>query len=371
MAPRYAICMSLLKSIIGFLWVLSTPILAARASATATGHVAVWHNGKPVTIEVNLNSDSITKLENKHISLKNPPGGLGPNSSGCFCFNLNDERFAFVHAFYYADQQLREINHVLQEVNLPLVSGVTLNLQQMGPGSTSVGGTDFDGKSINITYVQPAIDISILAHEIGHAIHMQVTGKSFKEILAIPEDPFKVSLEQLKLFGFQMNVVEGAAQLSSVFFTGDSRVGRFDWLDAADELNNFVRFPDLVPTAAEHWKSWAHAPLFSAAYPKSADLAQKILKNDFNFPWFKESQNLPFPYTASAAIIQPLLWASNRFGRNHAMKTYLKAFAEMKSWRGYRDWSEALAKAATSTELAKFLHTQYEQRGLFTNDANP
>jgi len=168
-----------------------------------SGKVAVWHGGRPVSIIVPLLSDSLSVLRNDRLSLSNAPTNFTPDKSGCFCFNVDDERFAFVHSYYYADQQIAETNEVLGSLGLPPVGGVTLFLSQGESGSTSGGTTDFDGKSIRIHYVRPAIDVSVLAHEVGHAIHMQIVSKPFQEILAVPDDLGHATLQEYKLLGFQ------------------------------------------------------------------------------------------------------------------------------------------------------------------------
>ena len=95
------------------------------------------------------------------------------------------------------------------------------------------------------------------------------------------------------------------------------------------------------------------------------------LNNEFNRPFFEESQNWPYPYTASAALVWPLLWAVQKFGRANVMKTYLKGLANLKNWRGYRDWAEATVDEAATPEIKEFLNTEHTRRGFFTASANP
>ena len=88
--------------------------LTAFASDSNTGRVAVWHDGVPLPYEVELNIESAQGLSNKRVSVINPPANLLPDDTGCFCFDINDGRFALVHAFYYANNQILEVNKILK-----------------------------------------------------------------------------------------------------------------------------------------------------------------------------------------------------------------------------------------------------------------
>lgn len=330
-----------------------------------------WKDGVSTVVKVPLVTDSSSSLRNEWIQIANAPTALVPDETGCYCFDSQDERFVFVHAFFYATEQVRQSNTVLQELSIRPAAGIRLALNRNSEGQTTGGGTDFDGTKIDIGYAQPALDVSILAHEVGHAVHIQVLGFNLSTALNCPDDPMTAPLDQLRLCTFQLGIVEGAAQLAAVLFTGDSQVGRTDWLDAAMEMDRFVRFPDQVPTPVEHFTRWATAPLFSARYPRSAKLARDLLDNTFGFPHFEESKTWPFPYLASAAVTQPMIEVARRFGSQEGLRLHLRALSLLRQWRGYRDWATSLVNAADRDEVRAFLLSEFTQRGLFTDSANP
>ena len=349
------------------------------SSEIVTGKVAVRHDSTPFPVKVVLFSDASSVLKNKRLSFSNAPIDFKPDSSGCFCFDIDDERFAFVHAYYHANRQITEVNRILNHLLLPPIEGVTLSLNQNSSGVATYGSTSFDGRSISIGYAHPAMDISILAHEVGHVIHMQLMDGPIPELLGMPGKLEDISVEEYRTINFQAGVYEGAAQLSAVFYTLDSRIGRYAALDAAMEMDNFVRFPDLVPTIKWYHTRRVNAPLFSTAYPNTVEISKVILGDSLDPPPFpphlfhliKASMDWPEPYTASAAIVQPLLWAAREFGRVNVMEIYLKSLSSLKHWRGYRDWAQMILDKATTPEIKEFLKYEFDQRGLLEVFANP
>lgn len=348
-------------------------MFCAESAVAVDGTVAYWHDGKPVAVKRTLQTSPDALLQSALVSIKNVPATLLPDPQGCLCYSVEQKEFAFAHAFYYATLQLQEVNAALGDLGLPSVSGITISLGQYdSPTQAPAGGTDFDGRTINLGYPHPAFDVSILAHEIGHAVHLQLLKTPLPELLPVMrQDPMTLSFADARTITFQMGIVEGAAQMGAVLFTGDSRIGRYDWVDMAYEMDNFVRFPDLVPSYGQHYTGWATAPIFSKTYPDSASLARDLLINKFGVPYHQEWLAWPEPYSASAAIIQPMFRAMQRFGKGAVLRTHLKALATMTKWSGYRDWAEALIQSADSPELRSFLNDAFSERGLFDSSANP
>src|SRR5689334_22714915 len=93
-------------------------LFLAHVSYGMDGNIAVWENGKREVKRVHLPTADGLKLSNHLVSIMNLPANLSPNEPDCYCFKDNDPRFAYVHAFYYANDQIKETNRTLKKLSL-------------------------------------------------------------------------------------------------------------------------------------------------------------------------------------------------------------------------------------------------------------
>ena len=208
------------------------------------GKVAVWSNGTAFPVDVQLPSFTDGVLKNDLVEMVNVPADMQSAADGSYSFDPTDDRFAFVHAYYYATQEIAAYNGLMEPLFHKQLSGVKVALSRAKEGTAPSGGGGGMG-GIYISYARPAFDISILAHEIGHEVHSLLLGEPIFQVLSF-QSPIDFTV-----FAQQEGVLEGTANLLAALFLGRSKIGEYDLYEGAFDLDNFVRFPDRVPLLKE------------------------------------------------------------------------------------------------------------------------
>lgn len=315
--------------------------------------IGVWHNNQPVAVNAMLPEFINGILENDLIQIENVPDNFVKDVNDCYCFDINDERFAYVHAYYYATRQIQEYNFLLHSLGLRKIKNLVIHLQKSPIGVMPHGSADWDGE-INISYSRPAFDISFMAHEIGHEIHGLLIGKKIQDVFKIPPDDWTFLYHKL-------GIIEGAANLLSSLHLGSLSIGKYDWYDAEINIDNFIRFPDLVPTVKDGFIWKIDSIIFSTHYPETV----KLLKKELEESHFPEILNQPDPYVVSAVINQPLWNASIRFGIRTIQELLLEALANFKDLGSYSDFANTLIVIASKNpEMQHYLKSEFLKRGL-------
>lgn len=346
---------NLFRSVTSYVVLLLVSIVPALgASFTHTGTVAVWVNGQKTIQTVLLDSIKFGSLENDLVELEDVPPHFLPDKAGCFCFSESDKRFAFVHAYYHANEILLKFNDFLKASGLRLVKKTKISLA-FAPGYFTGGGADSGRVYLRIPH--SAFDFTILAHELAHEVHQTIIGKNLRDVLSDALD--KQEWDKAAAQGL---VSEGSANILAALVTNEESIGRHDYGDAAFRIDRFVRFPDIVPTNSQQVETMLNSPFILKAYPHSiVELKDMIIK-----PAFPELMDRPSSYLASAAINQPLWQAAKTYGAPIIVQIYLKALAALPNWQSHLELKNEILIQAQSinASLSDDLEAEFKSRGL-------
>lgn len=338
--------MFLLFRKIVFVPFLSAFMVSISHAESVKGCIAVFNGTTPIIVEVDLPifTGGLFRTEQFHFS--NLPKNMEPNRNGSYCYAIDDDRFAFVHSFYYAVQEIQDYNYIFTQLNLPLPKTLewTLSLDVNNPsgGNTSIS-------SGYIHYPKPPIDPTTLAHEIGHWIYYNVIGKKTSyRIFTHDKNIQSISrINDQQIEDQQIWIDEGSANILAALDSGDTQQ-KYDNYDFFQDLNNFVRFPDIVPTLRQTMQQMVNSPRFSIAYPSYVqDIKAEIDENKGPKPWL----DLPDPYSVSAAINQPLWKAAMIYGPSKIKLVYLKSLSTLNQDKKYSYIELVMAILKSSTEI--------------------
>ncbi|MCM2277896.1 MAG: hypothetical protein NDJ89_07445 [Oligoflexia bacterium] len=318
------------------------------------GMIGVWKTEGATTTKVRLPEFQGGVLRNEAVSIVNIPTEFTPDESGCFCFPTQDDRMAWVHTYYYATAQVRHYNSILKGLGQPELRGVVIHLAK-GDSQGEPGGGTMSSAEVALSFAQPALDPTIIAHEIGHALHLHLLKKSVSELIEYPPKDWR------KLAG-QSGVLEGTANLLAALYLGEPLIGKYDWFDASIDVNRYVNLVEDAPTLRYQFERKVKSSIYSKHYPATVALLQGWLAN----PLMPEAMELPDPYLASAAVNQPLWGSAVSLGFGLVEMVYLKAIAGLPEFSGYSDLaSEVLRQASlVSTAWCKDLSVQFRARGV-------
>jgi hypothetical protein len=325
-------------------------------AAVSVGCVATWSNDKPIVIEVPIQATEVKVFGNNQVTFPNAPQNLkSQGGARPWCFPIDDERFAYVHTLYYATQQIDRFQKLATKLGVQPLNPIAFDLvkvdREMPAGGSQHG-------SIMLRIPVPAIDPTVIAHEVGHEIHYHMAGFFVDQLVgtSMKESKWQRAMEQL-------GVIEGTANLISALFTGQSRMGAFSYRDAAIDIDSFVRFPDVVPTVEFALSRFTGALGFRAAYPKSVQTMEEALKTPY--PALKQTLNLPDAYLASAVINQPMWKAAIQFGFDRVELLYLSALRDFVNFQSYSDLARRLEKMSEpDVPVNTFLKSEFLRRGL-------
>jgi len=343
-----------------------SPAECGLAADFLTGHVAVWHHYRPVLKTVVLPAFSGGQYFADALVQVGPlPETIKPDVKGCFCYDVNDDRLAYVHTYYYAHQMIADYNAILRELRLPQLRDVVITLTKDPLSPTS--GVSWRKKRPHtaLRFSAPAIDPFTIAHEIGHLIDYTVSAR-YKQ----NDDTVGQSLRHE---AEQDGVAEGTANILAAFELGSSANLPFtsETLDAppANDVDTFVRFPDLMISRRQVLRGLVGAPRFAARYPQYIAKLHESLENPLNHELLAQ----PDENAASAVINQPLWQAAVRFGFKPAKLLYLKTLA---GWSSPDVSYVALGRelVISAQELgpkwSAFLSEEYRRRGLPVPDTH-
>lgn len=344
------------KFLAGTVFLLFTLLASELRGATSVGCAAVWSGEQPISIEVPIELNDEKVLENDHVAFpKAPPDLKSQGGSGPWCFSLNDERFAYVHTFYYVTQQARWFKKLASALGIAPLGQIAIDLVKVDremPAGASMHG------NIMLRFPVPALDPTVIAHEVGHEIHYHVAGLFVDRLVegSMKESNWRQAAEQL-------GVIEGTANLLSALFTGQTRVGGFSYRDAPFDIDSFVRFPDVVPSLDLQLRRFIGAPGFRAEYPNSVRTLEETLKAPSS-P-LKEMLSQPDAYLTSAVINQPMWRAAVRFGFERIELLYLAALREVVDFRSYSDLARRIERIAEKDlPVQAFLKSEFRRRGI-------
>jgi hypothetical protein len=285
-------------------------------------------------------------LQNKFVTFLDAPD-LKKDAENCFCYSVDDIRFAYVQAYFHISKQLRFFEEKLKLINISIIEPLKVKLTQV-PGQQT-GGMVPEENVIELEFPTPAFDYSVLAHEVSHTIHHLIGA------------PISISTENEAWF-YDQGVSEGTANQLASFYLDSPIIGEFSPLQ--NSINMFVREPDMVFTNRKQYEvALANAALWET-FP---EWAQKIKS------FFEEQQtsedayelDLPSPYFHSNIVNQPLWLASKKFGRDEIINLYLKVISNTTSVKSYSDFAQRILNQSKSNKLiADFIFNEFVKRGL-------
>ena len=102
----------------------------SHAGDAIRGRIATFQGTNPVAIDVLLPQFSDGVLRNNLVHFTSLPSNLTPDASGCFCYNVNDDRLAFVHTYYYANMEIEFYNRIFSKLGLSPLHNLEINLSR-------------------------------------------------------------------------------------------------------------------------------------------------------------------------------------------------------------------------------------------------
>jgi len=344
-----------------------TEVSLGQPSELNYGHVAVWHHGRPVVKSVMLPQAIPGRILATPLLQVSPlPDNLQPTSENCFCYDVNDDRLAVVHAFYYAHNAIVNYNQLLRELKLPQLRDTVLTLVKDASAPTM--GTTSSRKSaqIVIRYSSPAIDPFTIDREVGRAI-LQMLLPHFRWRMASGDSPLAPRIR-----AEEDGIEEGTANILAALELGTAGnlAQTSDTLDApiVQDVDTFVRFPDVVMTRRQIMRELTQSPRFAARY---AGYVSRLLKQ-LDEPQQSEYLSQLDPNVSSAIINQPLWQVAVRYGFRAAKILVLRALG---SWSSpdysYVAYGRELVMQAQlmGSKWADVLSEEYQRRGLPVPDA--
>lgn len=330
-------------------------ILTAAPAQALDGQIAVLHNRRPVAVRVALPEFLDNQLlSSPLVTMLNLPNDMLPDSTGCLCFDLNDDRFAFVHTFFHTHQIIANYNVFLAELGKPALNGVQFTLGKDDSMPTTGSASLRDVPRIGMTSPTPAVEVFTIAHEVAHLVDYRIGNR--------PTPAFA----NLKSESEEAGVTEGTANILAALHLGMSGIPAFtaDSLDSPQpNVDTFIRFPDLLITRRDVMQGMIDAPLFSARYPTFINIIRDNLAN----PDLDLYLNEPDEYSSSAVINQPLWQAATQFGFATMKKLYLRTLANWHEEQvNYNTLAKQLVDEAKviSEDFSRSLELQFRQRGL-------
>jgi hypothetical protein len=334
-----------MKKIFLISFILLSSITVWANPSTVKGCIGVFQGTIPISIEVNLPPFKGGIFTTDLFRFTNLPKNMIPNEKGSYCYPMNDERFAFVHMYYYAVTELEDYKKIFNKLGLPLTIASQWKISKDTSGPT--GGQY--GLIGLITYPNLAVpDPSTIQHEVGHWMQTAAAGNNFD-------------------FGGPFG--EGSANLLAALHSGDAIIGRSDSYSLAYNIDTFVQFPDHILTMLQLLKQVAQDPILNAKYPEMIKSVNSLISSGIIDP------NFPNPYTTSSIINQPLWEASFQYGTDTIKILYIKTLSMLNENKeySYGEIAGALIRNAQemNPELAVFLQQEYDARGaLQANIAN-
>jgi hypothetical protein len=334
--------------------------LAAMEDAWAVeGQIATLHNRRPIALKVNLPEFDLGQpFSSALVTMIDLPSNMIPDASGCFCFDLSDDRFAIVHGYYHAHTTIASYNRLLAEIGMPPLTGVQFKLARDTTIPTTGSASLRRVPKIDMTFPTPAVEVFTLVHEIGHLIDYHISPRH--QDSSQPWGGMRSDAEE-------GGVGEGTANLLAALHLGTTGPPLFtdDALDSppANDIDTFIRFPDLVIKRRDVFESIANAPRFAARYAEFVESIRVNLEN----PDMREYLDQPDEYASSAVINQPLWQAAVKFGFNSVRRLYLRTLAQ---WQGTEVNYSTLARQlidqarTESPDLGAELRAAYAERGL-------
>ncbi len=330
-------------------------LFTLKVEATPRGCIAIYKDNIPISVEVDLPNFSEGIFQTQQFSFSNLPSNMIPNQKGSYCYELDDDRFAFVHSYFYAVNMILDYNQISKKLNLSLPKKLVWTLVNDSSSATS-GYTDINtGK---ISYPKPTVDQSTLCHEIGHWVHYGAAGRDH-----FGNSP-PMSLERALMSG----VEEGSANLLASLHLGITKIGVYDGFEVYTDIDSFVRFPDVVPSTLDFMNQILSAAKFNAAYPSYVDGIKSILSQAQNDAPLLTYLKLPNPYTASNVINQPVWRAAVRYGFENIKLIYIQALSNLNQDHSYSytDLAKELIKVSSkyNFNIANDLSNAFKSSGL-------
>ena len=319
---------------------------AFEVPSTEFGSILIYENGSPKLSKLEILVTREGTLQNKFVTFVDAPD-LKKDDENCFCYPVEDIRFAYVQAYYHITKQLQFYEQKLKLLNISMKEPLKVKLTQV-PGQQTWGMIS-EENFLELEFPTPAFDYSLLAHEVSHTIH-HLLGASTT-----------ISTENETWF-YDQGVSEGTANILAALYLNSPIISEFSTLQNSVDL--FVREPDMVYTNRNQYEVALANPLLWETFP---EWAQKI-KSFYEEQKTSEDSyelDLPSPYFHSNIINQPLWLASTKFGREEIIDLYLKVISNTSSVKSYSDFAQRILNQSKSKKLiAGFLLNEFVKRGL-------
>lgn len=331
------------KLILGvFIFFIS--ITAWANSSVVKGCIAVFQGTAPISIEVELPAFSGGILQTNQFRFANLPKNMTTDEKGRYCYSMDDERFAFVHTFYYAVNEIEDYNRIFTKLGLPLGKTLEWTLSKNPVSLPTMGSTGITQGEISYTYPP---NPSTLQHEVGHWVHFNAIGHD------------KVGSSEF---------TNGSADLLAVIHSGNSIMQKYEGYGSFYDINSFIRFPDHVVTTGQYFEQIVQDPILASRYPIYVDSIKSQLERAKTDPIISKLLNSPDIYINSFAINQPLWEAAISYGFDKIKILYVKTISMLNERRdySYSELAQALIKNAQeiNPELSSYLKQEYKARGI-------
>ena len=329
-------------------------VTAQPAYSKTTGNILVYSDAdRPVSLEMPMPSLDKATFSTELISFTALPEGMVPDERGCYCFEQDDHRYAYVQALFYTSRQLQEINETLVDLGMPALNGFTITLTP--EEGLTTGQVPTGTKHINLGYPSPTYDLTTLAHEFAHAVHYGLIGV-----------PNKGRPADIQKNNYRRGIIEGVANILAALHTGTERISYKGTYDvSAPNVNVFIRIPDVTVTKRDSYTSIVESVLFAKHYPDIVREVRTGLRQLESTPEGRAYLDLWDEYHTSAAFTQPLWQAQQRFGRKQILRIVIAAIADLPNFDTYNELTAKILEVTADVELRELLQHEFALRGLF------
>ena len=309
----------------------------ASATTGSKGCIAKTVNGRLELMEVDLPLFDGGILRNKLIDIKTLPENLVPDEQGRYCYNLNDDRLAYVQMYYFATVMVQDYNKILNKIGQASIQALPIYLTKITEPGKCLGNGEAKRDGLYLSFKDPSIEHTLIGHEISHMIDYHLTKK--------------YDLEETSQ---SKSILEGTGNILAALSMQESIIDKLN-------IDEYVSIPFSDRFSGKHSYELILSFLKNKENECYADLDEinSFMGQDF----FQSILEKSDPYVVSALISQPIWQAAKIFGFSKVKELYLKALIEL-PLNNYQGLAQEIINQASDKEIKDYLRNAYLERGL-------
>ena len=289
------------------------------------------------------------------------PEDFAPDEDDCLCFKVSDQRLALAQIYIHAHQLLLDVNSVLKDLKEPPLREVHLlvtrdpqrpSFGRLVPSALAQG--QVGRLAIEFHTASPTPDPFLVAQSVGRLIDRSLSPRYRVKSETPPSWSTDAATEVIAA----MLAAFSLGQPGPLPHTPDT----YDVVGLGD-LDNFLRWPDLLVSRRHVLRSLVGAPRFAARYPEYV----RALRTQLADPAATTRLTAIDEIGSAALIGQPLWQAAERFGVARTRQLVVRTLLQLtQPDPSYQHLAETMVRNARSINpaMATELSQEFFHRGL-------